>query len=119
MAGTWNIDVAGTRGVISSAAASVSELQGPLEQMQGAVEGVAAAIPSAVVQQALGSLLETAVVPAAKDILDRSAAVLSGTSEAVGHYVNGDLSMASLAARNAVSIHVPHGPGGMLQPLPD
>ncbi|MFF2317388.1 DUF6507 family protein [Arthrobacter sp. NPDC058097] len=105
MAGTWNIDVPAARGVISSTAASVSDLQRPLEQMRSAVEGLAAAVPSAVVQQALGSLLEMTLSPAVKDVVDRSTTVVSGTSGAVGHYVNGDLVMASTAASSAASIH--------------
>lgn len=79
--------------------------------MQGAVEGIAAAVPSAQVQEALGALIENGLVPAGTDVLERSTTVLTGTSEAVSHYANGDLSMASTAAASASTVNVqrPHG----------
>jgi hypothetical protein len=94
----WSIDVTAARAVISAAASSVDGLDEPVARMQAAVEGIAAAVPSAQVQEALGGLLEKGLVPATTDVLARSTAVLSGTTEAVGFYANGDLTMASTAA---------------------
>ncbi|PRB32710.1 hypothetical protein CQ020_22690 [Arthrobacter sp. MYb23] len=102
----WSIDVGTARAVISSTASSVSALEEPLARLQGAVEGIAAAVPSAQIQEALGALIENGVVPATTDVLERSTAVLAGTSEAVSHYANGDLAMASTAASSASTVHL-------------
>ncbi|MFF2843389.1 DUF6507 family protein [Paenarthrobacter sp. NPDC057981] len=103
----WNIDVAAARAVISTTAASVAGLDAPLAKMQTAVEGIAGAVPSAQVQEALGALVETGMVPATKAVMERSTAVLTGTSEAISHYANGDLAMASTAAASAATVHGP------------
>ncbi|MFE4197621.1 DUF6507 family protein [Paenarthrobacter sp. NPDC056912] len=108
----WNIDVGTARAVISLTAGSVAGLDIPLSTMQAAVEGIATAVPSGQVQQALGALVENGLVRASTDVIERSSTVLSGTSEAVTFYVSGDMSMASAAASSAATVYLQGRVGG-------
>jgi hypothetical protein len=119
MAGSWNIDVPASQSVIASAATSVADLQEPIAQLQGALLGVSASVPSPVVQAALGALVDTVMVPVTQELVSKSVTVLESTAEAVGHYSAGDLTMASNAARGAAAMPAGWAPSRGPHPLPN
>lgn len=116
MSGGWSIDVPGTRAVISSTATSIAGLEDSVTALNAAFAGIAGAVPSPVVQQALGSVVEASVVPAVRNVINGGVAVVTGTSQAVGHYESGDLVMAATAMRSS-AVPMPAGirHGGLLQ----
>jgi hypothetical protein len=100
MSGSWSIDVDASRAIIAGSAAQIRDLEVPLVQLSGALSGIVGAIPSSVVQAALAAFEEASLGPAAQRVLTGGAAVVSGTSQAVMHYANGDLTMAQTAMRS-------------------
>ncbi|MFJ4030378.1 DUF6507 family protein [Paenarthrobacter sp. NPDC089989] len=98
----WDIDVPGTHGVLAAASKAVTGLQTPVKSLGAALEGVAGAVPSTVVVQALGGFAEDGVSPDLTGAVLSAGAALSGTTEAVGHYVAGDQAMATIAEKSAL-----------------
>ncbi|MFJ4171655.1 DUF6507 family protein [Paenarthrobacter sp. NPDC089714] len=98
----WDIDVPGTHGVLTAASKAVTGLQTPVKSLGAALEGVAGAVPSTVVVQALGGFAENGLSPDLTGAVLSAGAALSGTTEAVGHYVAGDQAMATIAEKSAL-----------------
>ncbi|MFK0010112.1 DUF6507 family protein [Paenarthrobacter sp. NPDC090520] len=98
----WDIDVPGTHGVLAAASKAVTGLQTPVKSLGAALEGVAGAVPSTVVVQALGGVAEDGLGPDLTGAVLSAGAALSGTTEAVGHYVAGDQAMATIAEKSAL-----------------
>ena len=100
--GVWEIDLAGVQGVLVSVSGSVTGLQTPVRGLGSALEEIAGGIPSSVVVQALGGFADDGLNPELTGAVLGSSAALSGTTEAVGHYVAGDQAMATIAEKSAL-----------------
>ena len=87
--------------------------------MQAALMGVSEAVPSPVVQAALGTLVEAVIVPATQGLVSKSVNVLERTAEALDHYEAGDLSMAANAASGASAMPAGWAKATGPKPLPN
>lgn len=108
----WDIDVAGVRGVLSrsgTAAESLSEtgsaMQGNLEEAASAAGTLTSAYgPYASTVGVVGAALGEFLQHWGRDLVyiaERTSRSLNGAAEATGHYLHGDLQLASNAQQQA------------------
>lgn len=97
----WDIDAALARTIISKTVEEYLALESLKTQLETAVEDAAAASKSSRISDALYSAASLGIVGQAQWARDRAANAANATSEAVDHYVRGDLEMAGNAQQQA------------------
>jgi hypothetical protein len=97
----WDIDAALARTIIGRTVEEYLELDSLKTQLETAVEDAAAASKSTRISDALYSAASLGIVGQVQWARDRAANASNGTSQAVNHYVQGDLEMAQNAQQQA------------------
>jgi Family of unknown function (DUF6507) len=98
----WDIDPAGVRSVVSRTVERAKEFERHGRSYEAALEGAVAASGSQIVGQALVDFA-THNARAFQFLVDRTSSVLNGAIDATAAYLDGDLTMAGTAQRNAAS----------------
>jgi len=96
----WDIDPTGVRSVVSRTVEQARAFERHGKAYQAAVQGAVAASGSQIVGQALVDFAAHNQ-PAFQFLVDRTSRVLEGAVDATRAYLNGDLTMAEHAQRNA------------------
>ncbi|WP_460065901.1 DUF6507 family protein [Streptomyces sp. YKOK-I1] len=110
----WDIDVAGVRGVLRNTGTAATSLSDTGQAMQGNLEEAASAAGTITSQYGPYSSTAGLVGAALAEFLDRwtrdlvyiaerASKSVNGAAEATGHYVEGDLTMAATAQREAAT----------------
>ncbi|MFI7503503.1 DUF6507 family protein [Streptomyces sp. NPDC049687] len=108
----WDIDVVGVRGVLQNTGTAAKALSDTGQAMQGNLEEAASAAGTITSQYGPYSSTAGLVGAALAEFLDqwsrdlvyiaeRASRSLNGAAEATGYYVEGDLTMAATAQREA------------------
>jgi hypothetical protein len=96
----WDIDPAGVRSVVSRTVQQAKAFERHGKAYEAALEGAVAASGSQIVGQALVDFA-THNAQAFQFLVDRTSRVLNGAIDATAAYLDGDLTMAGTAQRNA------------------
>ncbi|MEU3548979.1 DUF6507 family protein [Streptomyces longwoodensis] len=108
----WDIDVAGVRGVLRNTGTVAKDLSDTGMAMQDNLEDAASAAgtltdqfgPYASTAGLVGAALSAFLEHWTRDLVylsDRTSRSVNGAAEATGHYIQGDLTMAATAQREA------------------
>ena len=97
----WNIDVAGTRGVIVQARTEHRELGTEGNVLRNALTGAAESVNSGLITGALMEVHEGYLGPLVASAVQRADKVLDETANAIKAYIDGDQVMAETANHQA------------------
>ena len=98
----WDIDPAGVRSVVSRTVEQAKAFERHGKAYEAAVQGAVAASGSQIVGQALVDFA-THNAQAFQFLVERTSRVVNGAIDATAAYLDGDLTMAGTAQRNAAS----------------
>lgn len=98
--GKWDIDPKGVKGVLTKVETHAGDLGTSLNSLATDLENCANAVGKSIVAKALSDFA-TARSPELKSVSTRIKNAMTGTVDAVGDYIHGNLEMAANAQRAA------------------
>lgn len=108
----WDIDHAACGTVISRAGTQAAGYKTDLTTLSTAFENMPTNLKnSPLVLMRLGEFSEKQVQPSVEKVTGHTHSALQGTTDAIGYYRLGDLTMAATAQRNAAKATYPTPPG--------
>jgi hypothetical protein len=109
---SWDIDPAGVGRVLKQTQSVAQGFQTHVTAMGSAMETAAPNTSSQLVASALGGFAEK-VTPQIESVINLTGSAMTGCSQAVKAYADGDMEMAERAQANAASVSTPASmPGG-------
>ena len=113
MTSGWDIDTAGTQGVLRKTAANVDDQNEFAKRLGTAVDDAGAVLGRGLVGKALADYVDASLLPNLTSIAERSGRIVEGAHEALVAYVRADSVMAQQSQASALAAGAVDDDGGL------